>query len=168
MEYLYKIIYPKVKSYILVNSGNSDDAFDIFQDGIMILYKQIQENKYNQEYELTGFLYVVCKNLWTNKIKRDKKISFLPENYDSSDHFDFSDHIVTKENKQILNEIIDKLGKKCYQLLQYSIFFKLKPDEIINKMGFATVNAVKTQKYKCKQKLAKILEENNSYKEVID
>lgn len=134
----------------------------------MILCKQIQEGKYNQEYELTAFLYVVCRNLWTNKVKRENKISQLPENFDYGDQFDFSDHIVTKEKKQVLNEIIEKLGKKCYQLLQYSIFFKYKPEEIILKMGFASVNAVKTQKYKCKQKLAQILEEKNIYKEVLD
>lgn len=134
----------------------------------MILCKQIQEGKYNTEYELTAFLFVVCKNLWTNKVKRENRISYLPDNFDLGDQFDFSDHIVTKEKKQILNEIIDKLGKKCYQLLQYSVFFKYKPDEIIAKMGFASVNAVKTQKYKCKQKLSQILEEKNIYKEVID
>jgi RNA polymerase sigma factor (sigma-70 family) len=134
----------------------------------MILCKQIHNGKYNQEYELAAFLYVICKNLWTNKIKREKRISYLPENYDIDDKFDFSDHIVTKEKKQVLNEIIEKLGGKCYQLLQYSIFFKYKPDEIIAKMGFASVNAVKTQKYKCKQKLSQILEEKNIYKEVLD
>jgi hypothetical protein len=35
-------------------------------------------------------------------------------------------------------------------------------------MGFATVNAVKTQKYKCKQKLLELIESNPSYREVID
>ncbi len=168
MEYLYKGIFPKVKMYILGNAGNKDDAFDIFQDGIMILCKYIQTGKYNTEHELSAFIYVVCKNLWTNKAKRENKMSFFPENFDISDQSDFTDYIVTKEKKQVLDEIIEKLGQKCYQLLQYSIFFKYGTDEIIDKMGFASANAVKTQKYKCKQKLANILEEKNSYKDVIE
>ena len=67
-----------------------------------------------------------------------------------------------------LKAITGKLGEKCYELLKYSVFYKASSEEIIEKMGFATANAVKTQKYKCKQKLFKILEENPELNEVIE
>ena len=168
MEYLYLEVFPKVKSYILKNSGSEDDAFDIFQDGIVALCKQIKSGKFDRKHEIAAFLYVVCRNFWTNKVKRDKKVPVLPDNIEVADNYDFTEDIVTDQKKQVLEEIKIKLGKKCFELLQYSMFFKLKPQEIIEKMGFSTVNAVKTQKYKCKQKLTKLIEENKRYREIIE
>ncbi len=168
MEYLYIEIFPKVKSYILKNSGSEDDAFDIFQDGIIALCKQIKSGRFDRKYELSAFLYIVCRNLWTNKVKRDKKVPVLPDNIEIEDNYDFTEDIITDQKRQVLEEIKEKLGKKCFELLQYSMFFKFKPQEIIDRMGFATVNAVKTQKYKCKQKLAKLIEENKGYLEIIE
>lgn len=168
LEYLYKGIFPKIKSYVISNSGTEDDALDIFQDSVVILCKQINARKFNKQHEVAAFLFSVGRNLWINKAKRNKKITVFPENYEIDENENFSDLIITKEKRKILNEIIEKLGKKCFELLQYSIFHKAKPDEIIEKMGFSTVNAVKTQKYKCKKKLEQILEEKAVYKEVIE
>lgn len=168
MEYLYEEVFPRVKKYITSNSGNDDDAFDIYQDAIIALCKQIRLNKYDEKKEVAGFLYSVSRNLWINKAKREKRISYIPENFDYSDHSDFSDDILTNEKAQLINQITQKLGNKCYKLLKLSVFYKASSEEIIKDMGFSTANAVKTQKYKCKQKLMKIMKENPSYKEVIE
>ena len=168
LEHLYKEIYPRVKGYILINSGSEDDAFDIFQDAVIALCKQISLGRYDDKYELGGFLFSVSKNLWINKAKRERRQIRMPENMDISDNYDFSDDIVTEEKASALKAITGKLGEKCYELLKYSVFYKASSEEIIEKMGFATANAVKTQKYKCKQKLFKILEENPELNEVIE
>ncbi|MCG8699257.1 MAG: hypothetical protein MI922_14475, partial [Bacteroidales bacterium] len=60
------------------------------------------------------------------------------------------------------------LGEKCFELLKMSVFYKASSNEICQEMGFATENSVKTQKYKCKQKLFKILENNYSLKEILE
>lgn len=168
LEYLYTDIFPKVKSYILANSGCVDDALDIFQDAVVILCRQIKLGKYNASYQVSGFLYTVARNLWINKAKRDGRIVSLPENFDYGENNDFSEQIITKEKEKTLKELTVKLGLKCYQLLQSAIFHRESSDEIIKKMGFSTVNALKTQKYKCKQKLLKLIEENPKYREAAE
>lgn len=168
LNYLYQEVYPKVKCYILANSGTEDDAFDIFQDAVVALSKQISLGRYNEQHELAGFLYSVSRNLWVNKVKRDSRQVRMAEKYEASDSYDYSNDIMTNERARALKSITEKLGEKCFKLLKYSIFLKASSEEIINEMGFATANAVKTQKYKCKQKLFKILEENPDLNEVIE
>ena len=38
---LYDSVLPKVKRYICSNSGNEEEAYDIFQDAVLIFYKQV-------------------------------------------------------------------------------------------------------------------------------
>ncbi len=150
------------------NSGNEEDALDIFQDAVVSLCKQIHLKRYDTKHEVAGFLYTVSKNLWINKAKRDARISYVPEYYDFEEESDFTDNIMTKEKERTLNQIAEKLGKRCFELLKQSVFYKASSEEIIKKMGFSTVNAVKTQKYKCKQKLMGILKNNPSFLEVVE
>lgn len=168
LEYLYNDIFPKVKSYILTNSGKNDDALDIFQDALVVLCKQIRLGKFDVQYEISGYLYTVCRNLWINKVKKERRVTSLPGNLDISESIDFSDLIITREKEKTLKEITKKLGEKCYELLRHSVFHQTSTDEIIELMGFSTANALKTQKYKCKQKLLKIFEENPKYREAVE
>jgi RNA polymerase sigma factor (sigma-70 family) len=168
LEHLYTGVFPKVKAYILSNSGNKDDAIDIFQDAIVILCKQVQLGRYNSNYEVAAFLYSVSKNLWINKVKKDKRQIEFSENFEEDRQYDFTEDIITDQKADILQKAIRELGKKCFELLQYAFYQKLSGEEICEKMGFATVNSVKTQKYKCKQKLIKMIEMNPLYREVLD
>jgi RNA polymerase sigma factor (sigma-70 family) len=168
LEYLYQEIYPKIRSYIISNSGKADDALDIFQDSLVVLCRQIKAGKYDKQFALGGYLYTICRNLWINKVKKESRMKSLPDNLDVSEDFDFSEWIITHEKENVLREITLKLGEKCYDLLRHAIFHDSSTEEIIEHMGFSTANAVKTQKYKCKQKLYKILEENPKFREVIE
>ncbi len=168
LNYLYYEIYPKVKAYICSNSGTEDDALDIFQDGLMSLCKQIKMGKFDIKYDLAGFLYVVCRNLWINKAKYDSRMKPLSDYHEEIESHDFSNDIVTDQKERILKSLLSKLGQKCLELLQYSVYYNKSHEEICELMGFATVNSVKTQKYKCKQKLLKLLESHPYYNDAIE
>ena len=47
LEHLYEKVLPKISRYIRKNSGTEDDAFDIFQDGVIIFYKYLITGRYN-------------------------------------------------------------------------------------------------------------------------
>ena len=42
LKYLYKEVLPKVKSYVRKNQGSSDEAFDVFQDAIVAVVRDVQ------------------------------------------------------------------------------------------------------------------------------
>lgn len=161
LEHLYEKVLPKISKYIRKNSGTEDDAFDIFQDGVIIFYKYLITGRYREEFEIAGFLYTVCKNLWINKVKHDKMLIRIEENHDGPDNCEnILDFIITKEREEEVRRLLMKLGERCRKLLQYVFFNQLSTKEICDKMGFANVNTLKTKKYKCKKRLLEII--NNS------
>ncbi len=161
LEHLYKKVFPGISKYIRKNSGTEDDAFDIFQDGVLIFYKYLITGRYREEFEISGFLYTVCKNLWLNKVKHDKMLIRIVETYETPDNYEnILDLIISREREEEVRRLLLKLGEKCRKLLEYVFFYQLSTKEICEKMGFSGADTLKTKKYKCKKRLLEII--NNS------
>ncbi len=98
---MYDTIFPKVKAYIIRNSGNEDDALDIFQDAIVCLCKYVRQGKFNEKYEVAAFLYSTSRNLWINKVKKESRTTELKESTDIKEDYDFSNDIITEQKAKI-------------------------------------------------------------------
>ncbi len=161
LEHLYKKVLPKISKYICKNAGTEDDAFDIFQDGVIIFYKYIITGRYREEFEISGFLYTVCKNLWINKVKHNKMVIRIEQNHENADDYEnILDLIITREREEEVRQLLLKLGEACRKLLEYVFFYQLSTKEICEKMGYSSADTLKTKKYKCKKRLLEII--NNS------
>jgi len=168
LEFMYETLFPKVRRYIRKNSGNADMAFDVFQDSIMVFYKYVMEDKFDLKYDIGAFVFSVSKNIWFNRLRKESREVTLAENADFQDDLDnVMDCLITREREELISELLVKLGKRCEDLLRYSVFYHLRNSEICHKMGFSTENAVKTRKYKCMQKLILFIEERPGLKETL-
>lgn len=168
LDHLYKQTLPKIKRYILINSGQEDDAYDVFQEAIMAFYRYVKQDKFKDQYDIDSFIYSVSRNLWINKAKKEKKIVHPEQPKDENDPADSAEEImISEEKRKTLLQLMEKTGSRCKQLLQLSFFHGMSPAEICDKMGFTNENAVKTKKYKCKEKLAEIIRNNPSYSQLL-
>lgn len=163
LSYLYDESLAKVRQYIMKNSGTKDDANDIFQDAVIILFNQIRLNKFNEAYSIDSFMYSVSRNLWIDKVRRAKKFT----SYESPEQFSFvtsdQDHLddlISKEKTQAMKTVFNKLDKKCRQILNYVIHDKYSMKEIKEKMGYTSENVAKTTHYRCKQYLKELVKSN--------
>lgn len=162
LKYLYGEPLKKVRNYILKNNGSRDDANDVFQDAVIALFNLIKKGKYDRSKDLNGFLYVVAKNLWVDKIRRDKKreLTDFSESYDHSDYTDHLKNMMSQEKLTAFQTLFNMQSDRCKDLLHYSIYEKLSMKEISKKMGMSNENVAKATNYRCKQALAKLIEEN--------
>ena len=157
---LYRVVKPKVTAYIKNNSGSNEEADDIFQDAVLVFYRQVKLNRYKDENEIGAFIYAVSRNLWINKAKRDKRSSSLNDSTSEfSDHKDILQEIITEERTSTIQQLIKALGENCEQILSLSYYQKIPLKEIAQKLGYANEGAVKTRNYKCKQRLMKLMQE---------
>lgn len=158
-EELYSY-YPKVEGYILQNSGNEDEAKDIFQESIIIFY----ENACKPNFELTcsanTYVFAIVKRLWYSKLrKKGKEI-----NWSSEDQIiDTSIPVEEYEEKESLfghlDVVITQLGEKCQAILKQYYYLKHSMKQIANSLNYSSVNAAKTQKYKCMERAKKMATE---------
>ena len=75
----------KVVSYVKNNSGNEQDGQDMFHEGIIVLDRNIRNDKFRGESSLGGYLYSICRLLWMNQIRKNIKVDLRGDPW-LSDH----------------------------------------------------------------------------------
>jgi DNA-directed RNA polymerase specialized sigma24 family protein len=87
----------------------------------------------------------------------------MEDNFEGKDISDnILDNLITKERESYVRNLLNELGEKCRQLLQYVFYYQLTTSEICDKMGFANEDTLKTKKYKCKQRLLEIINKSKN------
>lgn len=162
LHQLYKGPLNKIRKYILNNSGTLADADDVFQDAVITLFHYVKKGKYNEEYDLDGFLFKVAKNAWIDIARKKKK---LPQQeykgYDVSDNENnHLDALIKEERMDTFHRLFNKLEDHCKKLLSYVMFDKKSLKEIAEIMGYKDTNVAKNQHYRCKKYFSKILYQN--------
>ena len=165
LSYLYKTLRPKIKNWILNNSGSEEEAQDIFQDAIIAFYKYVQQNKFEENKSIESFLFVVSKNLWINRVKQKNKLVNNLEHIPDTFEEDYLDGQISEERTKKIQDILSQLGERCKDILTYSVFYKMSMQEISEKMDFSNADTAKTKNYKCKQRLIKLVKESKAVKE---
>ena len=159
LKYVYKQFYPMIYSYIINNSGNKEEARDIFQDGIIVLY----EKSITEDFELTAnvgtFLYSVCQRLWLNKLNRQKNREFLDSSIPVIEEEQDVFNEESNERQRILNKLFNKIGESCRKILIKKYFEKRKDKEIAEELNLSGSDYVKMQRYRCLKQLRKLYNE---------
>ena len=70
IETIYKQHYNMVQSMILSNSGYPEDARDIFQEAMIVLYEKARSGSFELNSQLKTYLYSVCRRLWLKRLNQ--------------------------------------------------------------------------------------------------
>lgn len=155
---LYEDIFPIVKKYVVARGGRKDDAWDVFQESMMILCQKIMTNEFNESASVHGFVVSVAQHKWIDKIRKDRKLIFsddVPEY--SFENENELNKIVDLERSEQISTLFANLGDSCKELMT-AIYFQFRSmKEIAIENGYSNDNSVKSQHYKCKQKLLKLI-----------
>jgi RNA polymerase sigma factor (sigma-70 family) len=150
--------FPKIERYIKMNSGSKEEALDIFQEALIVLYKKVQTISTHSEVNMDGFLVSTCKLLWSNELRKKKVRKNSGE--DGLQQLAYADEIaeqVEKERKlSVIEEVLNDLGKTCKDMLNAFYYKRLSMDSIAKKFGYKTVQSAKTKKYKCMEHARKL------------
>lgn len=151
--------YPKVEKHILINSGSKEEALDIFQDALVLLYQKANDGYFdthdNQE-RIDGFLIQSAKLLWSNELRK-KKVRDGDEGGLSGlkNQDEVAQKIEQEKQFEIIEQALKRLGKKCQDILDMFYYRSYSMDKIAQKIGFKTVKSAKVQKYKCMESARK-------------
>jgi len=162
IDSLYATVLPNVKKHVVGNGGSLDDAFDLFQEALMVFYKLAVTGKFDAtKYKVHGFVFTICKNLWINQMKK-KATSQNWEKKREKDGWDETilDNIITIERKTALDQLFQTLGDKCIEILTLFFYNKLSLKEIAEKLGDMSEDAVKVKSHRCKKLLAEKVKGN--------
>lgn len=168
LKHLYIQTYPFIRSYIQKNNGSNEDAADIFQDAIIVFYEKVRQKQFKLSSSIRTYLYSVCKHLWLNKLRAQKKLISLTDHNESVaiDPLEIS-KLESSERNDYLMQLLGSLGKNCKKILVLYYYDRLKMKEIADLMNFANDQVAKNKKSSCLKKLKLIVSESPRLKDIL-
>jgi len=158
LEIIYSDNFPVVLRMILQHNGTEDDAKDLFQEAIIILYEKACKGDFTLTSRLKTFLYSVCRHLWLKKLQGNHGLYALPSELEEIIPAEeiVDDHEAKDEQFRIMEKAMDSLGQPCKTILEDYYLHKLSMQEIAEKFGYTSSENAKNQKYKCLMRLKKM------------
>lgn len=157
---LYKSFFPPIQHMIMINSGSEDEAKDIFQDAVMVLYDKLIQGNFELNSKLSTFLYAVSRRLWLKQLTGKGSSAKTTDISDLEDILrvedDIEKHEIMESNFAQMSEALDKLGEPCKTLLKDFYIADMSMQQIKEKFGYTSTDNAKTQKYKCLQRLKRL------------
>ncbi|MGB4776429.1 MAG: sigma-70 family RNA polymerase sigma factor [Daejeonella sp.] len=155
---LYKSYFPVILQLVLTNNGNEDDAKDIFQESVIVLYNKVKSGNFELSCKLKTFIYSVSRRLWLKRLNQQSK--------NAGRITDFSEFLLVEEDidqheekdqqfKQ-MEHSLTLLGEPCKTIIEDYYMQNKSMQEICEKFGYTNADNAKTQKYKCLQRLKKL------------
>ncbi|AYD46985.1 MAG TPA: sigma-70 family RNA polymerase sigma factor [Arachidicoccus soli] len=160
IEIIYENNFSTIQALILNNNGSYDDARDVFQEAIMILYEKSKSESFELSSQIKTFLYAVCKKIWLKKLQaRGKHATYLDPSLIENTVIQESDLDTARQldvDFNIMEAALEKIGEPCKSLLKAYYIRKKGMGEIAEMFGYTNPDNAKNQKYKCLMRLKKL------------
>lgn len=170
LQYVYKNHYPSIHHFIVSNSGSPEDAKDIFQESIIVIFRKVKEQPHfllNSSFKT--FIYSIARNLW---LKHLRAIKYEGQKIkDQQKYIELKDEPFKVSNEDLKLSLYQKyfklLPEDCQDILKLTAR-DIPQKEIAQAMNFKSENYVKKRKHNCKEKLIEMIKKDPRYPDLWD
>ncbi|QMW00590.1 RNA polymerase sigma factor [Spirosoma foliorum] len=153
---LYRQCYLSIEHFVVQNSGNQDEAKDLFQETLLVLLTNLQSPDFQVTSSLKTYVFAISKNLWLKQLKKSARWTSL----DDADEVSCFVPPVELETPPSAYEsviaILKKLTIRCQTLLSAIFFTSKQITDIVKDDGYSNLHSAQNQKYKCLQQARKV------------
>ena len=165
LQYVYRENYPAVKSFVLENKGDIQDAKDVFQEGIVLIFKKVTSGELTLNCSFRTYLFSICRLVWFRELEKRKY-----EKMDQKDlkgymdlQLDLNFNEIEQDKYRLYQKHLDFLEPDCRKIL--TLFYDGVPvRDITRVMGFTSESYTKKRKFQCKEKLVSSIMNDPKYK----
>ncbi len=153
LQYLYKQHYAMIENLIRKNSGSEEDAQEIYQEAMLVVYEKLNQPAFQLSCSLKTYIYSVCRNMWMYQLRKNEQAETRFQDFEQYlpiDHTPAEGE--NPEYETLLNEVMNYIDDKCRQLLELFYYHNLPLETIAQKLGYNNSNTAKSKKNKCMEK----------------
>jgi RNA polymerase sigma factor (sigma-70 family) len=158
LKRLYIAYFPMVLQLIINNNGNEDDAKDIYQEAIIVLYNKVKAGDFELSSKLKTYIYSICRRLWLKRLTQLNR--YGGDIRDFQEYLPVEDEVEEHNDRDIQFDKMDSalklLGEPCKTIMEDFYIYNRSMQEICERFGYTNADNAKTQKYKCLQRLKKL------------
>jgi len=164
---IYDTYLPKVESILGAMGCTKDEAWEVFQESLIVILKKAQVPGFQLSSSFYTFLVSICKFKWYNESKKKYKKNVTIDQVGTLKvEEDIVDSLNKLERFKLYKEKMAELDPECQQLLEL-FFLKIPLKEIAVRLGFKSENAAKQKKYKCQKKLIDKIKSDLKYDQLL-
>jgi len=158
IQAIYKENYGLIQSLVIQNNGSEDDARDVFQEGLIVLYEKSRSESFELNCQIRTYIYSVCRRIWLKKLQYLRRFETQVEVLEDTVPVEEDLEAHEKINKQyaVMRAAMGKIGEPCKSLLESFYVNHKSMQEIASFFGYTNADNAKTQKYKCLMRLKKL------------
>lgn len=158
VETIYRENYAVIQAFVLNNSGSTDEARDLFQEAMIVLYQKAVSGNFELHSQLKTYLYSVCRRLWLKRLQQMNRYGGQVELMEETIPVEEDMEMHEKRNNDftLMETALAKIGEPCKSLLDAYYTQHKNMQEIAADFGYTNADNAKTQKYKCLMRLKKL------------
>ena len=158
IEKIYAANFKMVQHLILNNNGTADDAADIFQETMIVLYEKSISPGFSLSSQLKTYIYSVSRRLWLKKIQQQQRFAIHDEEIDlpNQEELSLEQHQKNQLRFNILENALTKIGEPCKSLIEAFYMKNKQMQQIATEFNYTNADNAKTQKYKSLVRLKKL------------
>lgn len=151
--------FPMIRRMVLQSGGSQDQAKDIFQDAVIVLYRMLQNTERTMTASSSTLLYSIARNQWYKKLRDNKEFHRSDEVWQEVE--DLREEDAEEEEKMqpafMAEQVFNGLGDPCATLLKMFYYENRTMEYIAGVLNYSSDKTAKAQKYKCMERAKKIL-----------
>ncbi len=167
VEAIYRENYKMIQTMIIGNNGSAEDAKDIFQESMIVLYEKVKSGAFELNCQIKTYIYSVCRRLWLKRLAQAQRT--IPEIESLEEVVPVEEEMEAHEQRNadfhLMEKAMQGLGEPCKSLLEAYYIQKKNMVEIASNFGYTNADNAKNQKYKCLIRLKKIFFDQYKNKE---
>jgi len=150
---VYLNYFPSVEKYVLMNSGSSQDAEDIFQDTVMVLLSYIAKEDFQLTCTIKTLLFAIARRLWLKQLRnRSIRETLVELETEQTDFVTQWEEVEKSERKyDSIPQVLSRISVHCSGLLKELFLTGKIPDHYKNN------HSMRNQKYKCLEQARKMM-----------
>lgn len=158
IEAIYRDNFPVIQSFVIKNNGTADEAKDIFQETMIVLFEKVCSGNFELNCQLKTYLYSVSRRLWLKRLQQLKRFNRNTEHSEETVPVEEDMELHEKKDAdfKMMETALRKIGEPCKSLLEAYYLQKKHMQEIAVDFGYTNADNAKTQKYKCLVRLKKL------------
>lgn len=169
LSFVYNEYFYLIRNYVTVNGGKDTDASDIFQEAIVVIFKNLKNREFEINCSFGAYILGLCKIIWTKR-----RVEYVTREFPVKEEYECT---ITNEEKLLEDyrqNLRNKLFQRHYRNLEshckkvLRMFYKNHSfEEIAKEMGYKTAEVAKRRKYLCLKHLTDQIKADPEYKRLI-
>lgn len=167
---IYREHFESMAWIVKNNSGNQQDAEDIFQEVLVNFIGLVQQDKFRGESTIKTFLFSMMRHTWLNELKKRGRSEVRELKYEKAkdqEEIDVSHVIVEREGKKQVMDVVAQLGETCKKILVMFYYENLSMKEMLDRLDYENEQVVRNKKYKCLKQLEQMITSNPSLSQTL-